>query len=78
MFVYSHDYVCIADVCKHNNLDYSDVMDAISNSDVSFGTNEDTLITQNNLQDILDNYLEYNVTLDWARLDKTVLISLGS
>ena len=78
MTVYSHHYVTIMDVCKHNDLDLGDVMDAISNSNVSFGTNEDTLIAQSTLQNILDNYFEHDVTLDWARLDDTVLISLGS
>lgn len=78
MILYSHNYVTLADVCKHNSLEYTEVMDAVSNSDVSFGTNEDTLVAQSTLQNILDNYFEDEVTLDWARFDDTVLISLGS
>lgn len=78
MILYSHNYVTLADVCKHNSLDYAEIMDAVSNSDVSFGTNEDTLVAQSTLQNILDNYFEDEVTLDWARFDDTVLISLGS
>ncbi len=78
MIVYSHNYVTLQDVCKHNSLDYSDVIDAVSNSHISFGTNEDTLISRSQLQDIIDNYLEYEVDLDWGRLDDSVLISLGS
>jgi len=77
MIIYSHNYVTIRDVCDHNQLDFSEVMDAISNSDVCFGTNEDTLISRSQLQNIIDNYLEWTVDLDWGKLDDTVLISLG-
>jgi hypothetical protein len=86
MIVYSHNYVTLGDVCRHNNLDYNEVLDAVSSSDISFGTNEDTLISRSQLQDIIDNYLEqdYNkyqieqtMELDWGRLDDNVLISLG-
>jgi hypothetical protein len=78
MIVYSHNYVTLADVCRHNGLDYTEVLDAVSNSDISFGTNEDTLMSRNQLQTIIDNYLEEEVDLDWAKLDDSVLISLGS
>ncbi len=79
MIVYSHNYVTLGDVCRHNNLDYNEVLDAVSSSDISFGTNEDTLISRSQLQDIIDNYLdiEQTVELDWGRLDDSVLISLG-
>lgn len=78
MIVYSHNYVTLADVCKHNSLDYVEVLDAVSNSDISFGTNEDTLMSRRQLQDIIDSYLEETVDLDWKKLDDSVLISLGS
>ena len=78
MTVYSHNYVTLADVCKHNSLDYEEVSDAVSNSDISFGTNEDTLMSRRQLQDIIDSYLEETVDLDWGKLDDSVLISLGS
>jgi hypothetical protein len=78
MIVYSHNYVTLADVCKHNSLDYVEVSDAVSNSDISFGTNEDTLMSRRQLQDIIDSYLEETVDLDWGKLDDSVLISLGS
>lgn len=77
MIVYSHNYVTLADVCKHNSLDYEEVSDAVSNSDISFGTNEDTLMSRRQLQDIIDSYLEETVDLDWGKLDDSVLISLG-
>lgn len=78
MLVYSHNYVTIKDICKHNNLDYPNVMDAICNSDISFGNNYDTLMCRSGLQAILDDWFENPVELDWARLDDTVLISLGN
>lgn len=78
MIVYSHNYVTLADVCRHNSLDYTEVLDAVCNSDISFGTNEDTLMSRRQLQDIVDSYLEETVDLDWGKLDDSVLISLGS
>jgi|688.fasta_scaffold62954_11 hypothetical protein len=76
MIVYSHNYVTLMDVCKHNGLDYSDVIEYVSQSDISFGTNEDTLMSRSQLQSIIDDNME-NVELDWGRLDDSVLISLG-
>jgi hypothetical protein len=78
MTVYSHNYVTLADICKHNDLNYSEVLQAVCESDVCFGTNEDTLICRRKLQDIVDSYLEETVDLDWGKLDDSVLISLGS
>lgn len=72
MITYAHTYVTIMDVCQHNSLDFGDVMEEICHSDVSFGTNEDTMISQSMLEEILEK------KLDWGGLDKTVLISLGS
>lgn len=79
MIVYSHAHVRIADICNYNNLDVSKVMEAICVSDVSFGSNFDTLITQQQFQSILDDYFdEESVNVDWNGLDDSVLISLGS
>jgi hypothetical protein len=72
MILYSHNYVTLKSVCDHNSLDYIEVMDEICHSDVSFGNNYDTLIHRRVLEDILLK------ELDWARLDDSVLISLGS
>lgn len=77
MLTYAHSYVTIYDVCKHNGLDPIAIMDAICNSDISFGTNADTLMNRNQLQSIIDDNFD-NVELDWSGLDDTVLISLGS
>ncbi len=76
MIVYSHKYVTLMDVCKHNDLDYSDVIEYVNHSDISFGTNEDTLMCRSQLQNIIDEHMD-NVELDWDGLDDTVLISLG-
>lgn len=79
----TYKFLTLADVCEHNSLDYSEVIDAISNSDISFGTNYDTLITSTQLEDILENA---DIELDLGRLDFDnhdddggyILISLGS
>jgi len=71
----SFTYTCldILEVCQHNNLEYDTVMDAISNSDISYGNNADTLMSANQLEDII------SLKLDWDNHDEdTILISLGS
>lgn len=78
MIVYSHNYVTLKSVCDHNSLDYNEVTDAISNSDVSFGNNYDTLICRGVFEAILEDWFDDTINLDWARLDDSVLISLGS
>ena len=79
MIVWHHTYVRINDICDYNNLDVSKVIEAICESYVSFGNNADTLITQKQFQDILDNYFDgESVNVDWNGLNDSVLISLGS
>ena len=74
---YTYEYMDIGEVCDYNELDRAAVMDAISNSDISFGTNFDTLISQEQLQEILDDN-DFNIILEFGRNDETVVISLGS
>ncbi len=74
---YTWEYLDLREVCEHNKLDYSDVIDAICNSDVSFGNNTDTLISQETLESILDDE-GIIVDLDFGEYDETVVISLGS
>jgi hypothetical protein len=74
---YTWEYLDLREVCEHNKLDYSDVIDAICNSDVSFGNNTDTLISQETLESILDDE-GIIVDLDFGKYDNTVVISLGS
>lgn len=64
--------VRIVDVCDHNGIDYNDMMSILSDTDISFGTNDDTLVSQENLNKI------FNKELDYGDCDDTVLISLGS
>lgn len=70
----SFTYECldILDVCNHNSLDYNETMESISNSNVSYGTNADTLITGTMLNSILET------TLDFGEYGPDILISLGS
>jgi hypothetical protein len=55
MKTFTHECVRLKDYCDHNGLEYVNVMEMVSNSDVSFGTNYDTLITLPTLWDILDD-----------------------
>lgn len=71
----SFSYTCldISEVCKHNRLDLGNVMDTICNSDVSFGTNYDTLLSVGMLENILET------RLDWDNHDEdNIYITLGS
>lgn len=69
---FTHECLALFDVCEHNKLDYDEVLDTISNSDVSFGTNADTLIHGYWLNALLHK------DLDFGDFDNNILISLGS
>jgi len=79
MKTFTHECVRLVDYCDHNNLDYSEVMQMVCDSDISFGTNYDTLISMPDLWDILDDN-----DVDVTKLDDGGLnvhytrISLGS
>ena len=77
MISYSHQYLDIRAVCEHNELDIEAVMQHLCDSDVQFGSNYDTLISQHHLQSIIDEGFD-NVQLDFGGYDDTVVISLGS
>lgn len=72
MDIFTYKCVTLEDVCEQNTLDYGHVMEEICHSDISFGTNEDTLISKSMLEEVLD------IHLDFGGLDDSVLISLGS
>jgi hypothetical protein len=74
---YAWEYLDLREVCDYNELDYGSVMEAISNSDISFGTNTDTLISQETLQSILDDN-DFDIIVEFGKYDNTVVISLGS
>lgn len=75
---FTYECVTLEDICKHNRLNHAEIMDAICNSEVSFGTNADTLMTRNMLQDIVDGLFDGSTPLDWCGYDDRILISLGS
>ncbi len=78
---YTWEYLDLREVCEHNKLDYGDVMEAICNSDISFGTNTDTLISQSQLESVINDSLKFDmdtIHLDFGGYDDTVVISLGS
>ena len=79
MQTFTHTCVTLKDYCDHNNLDYTDVMDMVCDSDLSFGNNFDTLVALPDLWMILEDN-DIDVTkLDDGSLDVTsVRISLGS
>jgi hypothetical protein len=77
MISYSHQYLDIRAVCEHNELDVELVMQHLCDSDLSFGSNYDTLISQHHLQSIINEGFD-NVQLDFGGHDDTVVISLGS
>jgi hypothetical protein len=78
MRVYSHQYLDVNDVSKHNNLDVEKVIDALNNSDVSYGTNGDTLISKQTFENILKNADIIKDNLDYAEYKgDEIMISLG-
>jgi hypothetical protein len=78
----SFTYKClpIAEVCEYNDLALMDVMDAICDSDISFGTNYDTIISHTQLESILEDAGIAIDGLDYNNhdADGLVLIALGS
>lgn len=69
---FTHECLTLKDVCEYNQLDYDEVLQDISNSDISFGTNADTLIHGYWLNAIL------GIDLSFDGFDDDILISLGS
>jgi hypothetical protein len=62
--------VSMKDFCESVGINYDDAIDAVSNSDVSFGTNDDTLVTVSNLCNILEMHVP-------AGIDPKLFVSLG-
>ena len=69
---FNHECLTLFDVCEYNELDYDSVLEMISDSDVSFGTNADTLVHGYRLNAILNRDLSFD------GFDDDILISLGS
>ena len=77
---YTHKYLTLLDVCNHNDIEYDKVMQAVCDSDISFGNNYDTIMTSNQLEDILEDagLASDGLDYDFHDEDGFVLISLGS
>ena len=79
MQTFTHTCIRLKDYCDHNNLDYSEVMDMVCDSDVSFGNNYDTLVALPDLWMILaDNNIDVTKLDDGGLNVHEVRISLGS
>jgi hypothetical protein len=78
MKTFQHTCLTLEDVCSHNNLDYERVIRTIENSDVSFGNNDDTLITIETFEKIIRDDFDTN-KLNYDHHDEdNIMISLGS
>jgi hypothetical protein len=76
---FSYECIELVEFCKHNSLDYNTVMEAITHSDISFGTNYDTLLAPAQLEGILEDadIVTEDLSYDTYSPDR-ILISLGS
>jgi hypothetical protein len=54
MHTFNISCVTLPDVCEHNKLDIEYVREKLNNSHISYGTNDDTLITKQTLEKILE------------------------
>lgn len=76
---FTYECVTLRDFCEHNNLNYPEVIDAVCDSDISFGTNYDTLIHATQLEAILEDRDISTDNLNYNGYDTDkILISLGS
>lgn len=79
MKTFTHECIRLRDYCDHNKLDYSDVVQMVCESDFSFGTNYDTLMSLPDLWMILeDNDIDVQKLDDGGLNVHEVRISLGS
>ena len=65
----------LIDFCKSQGWDYMDTLDAIHNSDISFGNNCDTLVSVERLCTLCDKGSIENIGDRYE--SKDVMISLG-
>lgn len=76
---FSYECIELAEFCQHNDLDYTTVIDAVNNSDISFGTNYDTLLAPAQLEAILEDADISTKDLSYDNYSSDcILISLGS
>ena len=67
------NYVCVTleDFCDELGWDFQTTNDALLNSDISWGTNDDTLVMPTTLANICEKQLPENLNHD-------IMVSLGS
>ncbi len=67
------NYVCVTleDFCEELGWDFESTNDTLLNSDVSWGTNDDTLVMPTTLANICEKQLPENFNHD-------IMVSLGS
>jgi len=70
MKTFTIECVTLEALCEFNKLDIEAVYEMVGDSDISFGTNADTLLTRSDLEDILEHKLAWEGSED-------ILISLG-
>ena len=77
---FAYNCLTLVDVCNHNDIDYATVMQAVCDSDISFGNNYDTIMTSKQLESILEDAGIMIDSLDYDNHDDDgfVLITLGS
>jgi hypothetical protein len=63
----------LVDFCDHVGWDYFDTLDCLNHSDISFGTNDDTLVLPETLADICERG-----DLPTHILPEKLYISIGS
>lgn len=64
-------YVSMPEYCEATGKDYTKVMDEVSSSDISFGTNAETFMTAKQLADILEETVPEGIS-------HNLMIALGS
>ena len=70
MKTFTIECVSLEALCEFNRLDIEAVFEAVGDSDISFGTNAETLLTKIQLEHILEHRLDWEGSED-------ILISLG-
>ena len=70
MDIFTYRCVNLRDFCSAVGWDYENTMNELLNSDISFGNNNDTLVTPSSLADICEQDLPDNFDYD-------LMISLG-
>ena len=71
MDIFTYSCVNLEDFCDALGWDYSETLDILLDSDISYGTNDDTLVRPDTLAKLCDKELPENLDFD-------LMISLGS